>query len=83
MDLPRTLDRLSPGRTGRILSLDTTGPLRRRLLDLGFLPGAAVAALQEGPWGDPVAYGVLGSVVALRRCDAAAIHITESEASHG
>ena len=40
------------------------------MLDLGFVPGGAVTALQESPWGDPVAYAVCGAVIALRRADA-------------
>ena len=39
------------------------------MLDLGFVPGRPVSALQESPWGDPVAYGVCGAVIALRRAD--------------
>ena len=71
-----TLDRLSKGRSGKILALGFTGARRRRMLDLGFSPGRRVTALQEGPWGDPVAYGVCGAVIALRREDAGKIEIT-------
>ncbi|MCI8302681.1 MAG: ferrous iron transport protein A, partial [Oscillospiraceae bacterium] len=34
-----------------------------------------VAAVQESPWGDPVAYAVCGAVIALRRADARQIGI--------
>ena len=83
MDVPRTLDRLPVGQRARVLALTAAGPPRRRLMDLGFVPGAAVAALHTAPWGDPVAYGVGGAVIALRREDAAAIRITEREAAYG
>ena len=46
------------------------------MLDLGFIPGAPVSALQAAPWGDPVAYGVRGAVIALRREDARRILIS-------
>ena len=65
-----TLDQLPVGSNATVASLTLTGNRRRRLLDLGFAPGSAVRALQESPWGDPVAYAVQGAVIALRREDA-------------
>lgn len=71
-----TLDRLPIGRAATVSALSFTGIKRRRMLDLGFVPGAAVFALQESPWGDPVAYAVRGAVIALRREDAKYISIS-------
>lgn len=65
-----TLDQLPVGANATVASLTLTGNKRRRLLDLGFAPGSTVRALQESPWGDPVAYAVQGAVIALRREDA-------------
>jgi len=63
-----TLDQLLPGQKAMIVTV--TGPAQRRLMDLGFVPGCSVEAVQESPWGDPVAYLVCGAVIALRRRDA-------------
>ena len=71
-----TLDQLPIGSTATVSALSFTGSKRRRILDLGFLPGSGVSALQASPWGDPVAYGVRGSVIALRREDARHIAIS-------
>lgn len=49
------------------------GELRGRLMDLGFTPGAGVRCLFAAPSGDPRAYMVRGSVIALRRADAALV----------
>ena len=65
-----TLDRLRMGRRATIAALNAPEAQRQRMLDLGFVPGRPVSALQESPWGDPVAYGVCGAVIALRRADA-------------
>lgn len=65
-----TLSRLSPGSEGRVLSLSADGPLRRRMLDLGLVPGAKIRALQRSPAGDPTAYLICGAVIALRSADA-------------
>lgn len=70
-----TLDGLPAGRQGSVIGLSAPEAQRRRLLELGFVPGGRVAALQESPWGDPVAYGVCGAVIALRRADARKISI--------
>jgi ferrous iron transport protein A len=45
------------------------------MLELGFVPGGEVSAVQESPWGDPVAYAVCGAVIALRRADARQIAV--------
>ncbi|NLU24485.1 MAG: ferrous iron transport protein A [Clostridiales bacterium] len=70
-----TLDKLPIGQSARVTALDFTGQQRRRMLDLGFAAGSGVTALQRSPFGDPTAYGVLDTVIALRACDAQRIHI--------
>ena len=71
-----TLDQLTIGDRATVLALSFAGVKRRRMLDLGFVPGSAVRALQESPWGDPVAYAVRGAVIALRREDAKRITVS-------
>lgn len=66
MERTSTLDRLAVGQRATV----SASPGDQRLLELGFVPGAAVEAVLESPWGDPVAYLVCGAVIALRRADA-------------
>ena len=48
--------------------------IERRLIELGFVEGAAIAVLHEGLFGrDPIAIRVNGTTVALRRREAMAI----------
>ena len=50
--------------------------LERRLLELGFIEGADVTVLHEGPVGrDPLAVRVNGATIALRRREAMAIFV--------
>ena len=70
-----TLDCLAVGERAAVASVSAPEEQRRRLLELGFVPGGAVAAVQESPWGDPVAYAVCGAVIALRRADARQIAV--------
>ena len=44
-----------------------------RLADLGFVPGTGVECALVSPAGDPAAYRLRGSLIALRRRDAALI----------
>ena len=53
--------------------------IERRLLELGFIEGAEVSILHEGPIRrDPIAVRINGATVALRRQEAMAISIHES-----
>lgn len=51
----------------RITHLDIDGVMRRRLLDLGFVPGAIVEVLRKSPLGDPIAFRVSQTSIALRK----------------
>ena len=59
----------------KIISLDFTGNLRRRFLDLGFSVGSKVYSAFKSPAGDPIAYIVRGTVIALRNSDAEKIKV--------
>lgn len=73
--MARTLAQLRVGQSARVTAVSLNGAKRTRMQELGFLPGACVTALLESPFGDPVAYGVLDTVIALRRSDARQIEI--------
>lgn len=70
-----TLADLTPGNAAVIVHLDNQGLNRRRLMDLGFVPGTQVEVAMHSPLGDPSAYRVRGALVALRRDQAALIHV--------
>lgn len=70
-----TLDLLKIGEKARVVAINCQGFLRTRLADLGLLPGTAIEPVMRSPMGDPVAYNVRGSVIAIRREDAALIEV--------
>ena len=72
-----TLDQLKMGRAATVTKIFSTNAERRRLLDLGILPGTPIENVMSSPLGDPVAYRVRNSVVALRREQARLIEIEE------
>jgi ferrous iron transport protein A len=61
------------GSSARITSIVTIGPNRRRLLDLGLVPGSRVDSIRRSPAGNPTAYWIKGTVIALRNEDASQI----------
>lgn len=75
------LSELHPGERARMLGLSAAcrGAERRRLLDLGFVPGTMIEVELVSPSGDPIAYRVRGTVIALRREQARLIRIGNRE----
>jgi DtxR family Mn-dependent transcriptional regulator len=75
------LSGLQPGGRARVVGLSPACrlPERRRLLDLGFVPGSLVEVEMVSPAGDPTAYRVRGTVVALRREQANLIRVSCQE----
>lgn len=51
----------------KISSISLEGVMRRRLLDLGFVPGAIVEVVKKSPLGDPIAFRVSQTTIALRK----------------
>ena len=65
-----TLNQLPLNSYGKIVSLNCVGPIHRRLLDLGLIKNTPIKAILKSPFGDPTAYEVRGSTIALRKEDA-------------
>jgi Fe2+ transport system protein FeoA len=63
----RTLVDLRRGEAAVLDQIDLPADDARRLMELGFLPGANVIAGMSAPSGDPLVFRVDGSEVALRK----------------
>ena len=70
------LDELKAEETGTVVELLSEGAERRRMLDLGILPGTKIEVVMRSPMGDPVAYRIRDSVIALRKEQARQIRIS-------
>jgi Fe2+ transport system protein FeoA len=75
--LPVELGELPAGSRAQVVEIGGVGKHQRRLLDMGFVPGAGVSVIRKAPLGDPVEYQVKGTSVALRREDANTILVEE------
>lgn len=78
----QALSTLPLGESATVLRLSPhcQGAERRRLLDLGILPGTTIRAEMISPSGDPTAYRIRGSLIGLRQEQAALIQIQQPTA---
>lgn len=67
-----TLANIEVGQRARVIGLSPAcqGAQRRRLLDLGVVPGTIIEAEMVSASGDPIAYRIRGALIALRRSQA-------------
>ncbi len=76
---------LQPGESATVVRIAPAcqGPQRRRLLDLGVVPGTVVSAELEGAMNGPVAYRIRGALIALRKQQAEWIDIDRDRPETG
>ncbi len=65
--LRMTLSDLPIGKTAVVNTILAEGITRRRMMDLGLVPGTPVRAVRISPAGDPKAFCVRGATIAFRR----------------
>ena len=69
------LNDIKPGERATVSILNSTGSMRRRLLDIGLIENTVVECLGRSPGGDPSAYLIRGAVIAIRSEDCKTILI--------
>jgi DtxR family Mn-dependent transcriptional regulator len=76
----KLLSTLAIGESGAVLRISPRcqGAERRRLLDLGILPGTVIQAEMVSPSGDPMAYRIRGALIGLRKEQADLIQLVDS-----
>ena len=66
----KNLNELPLNTKGYIKELKCVGNIRRRLLDLGFVEGALITPVLISPSGDPRAFSIRDTLIAVRKEDA-------------
>lgn len=61
-----SLNQASSGNCYKVISIRLNETDRRRISDLGLIPNTKIKMLQKSPLGDPIAYLIRGTVIALR-----------------
>ena len=75
-----TLDTLKVGQRGIVARVKGQRPARRRMLDMGLVPGAEVKVVRVAPFGDPVEFQVKGYSLSLRKTEASNVTVEVDEA---
>lgn len=72
-----TLEQAKVGQTFTVLHVRGEGALRRRLLDMGILPGTAVTVTGAAPLGDPLELTLRGYTLTICRADGGLVEVAE------
>ena len=75
---PSSLNSLRVGQGPRVSHIEAEPAMRRRLLDIGLIPGTRVTCTAVSPAGDPAAYLIRGAVIALRGRDAGGVYLGDA-----
>lgn len=79
----RGLSSLCPAESGTIVRVQGRHDVRRRLVEMGFVPGVTVAVVATAPLGDPLEVSLLGYRLAIRRSEAAGVTVRPTLGSEG
>jgi len=72
-NLPIPLSLLQPGDQGEVVQVYAQGPVRQRLLEMGFIRGALLRVEKLAPLGDPMELVIKGYHLSLRRDESSCI----------
>jgi Fe2+ transport system protein FeoA len=67
------LSDLQPGDQGEVVQVKAQGPIRQRLLEMGFIRGVRLRVEKLAPLGDPMELVIKGYHLSLRRDESACI----------
>ena len=66
----KTLKDVKVGETVTVIKLNGTGPLKRRIMDMGITKGTTLYIRKVAPLGDPIEITVRGDELSIRKSDA-------------
>ena len=66
----KTLKEVKGGQTVKVTKLTGSGPVKRRIMDMGITKGVDIYVRKVAPLGDPVEVTVRGYELSLRKADA-------------
>ncbi|MEA3339734.1 MAG: FeoA family protein, partial [Chloroflexota bacterium] len=73
------LHELKTGQRGVVVRVSGKGPAKRRMMDMGLVPGSEVKVVRVAPLGDPIEFTVKGYNLSLRKSEASNIQVEISK----
>lgn len=71
----KTLKDTQVGQTVTVARLNGTGPVKRRIMDMGITKGVQIYVRKVAPLGDPMELNVRGYELSVRKADAEMVEI--------
>ena len=71
----KTLKDAQVGQTVPVARLNGTGPVKRRIMDMGITKGVQIYVRKVAPLGDPMELNVRGYELSVRKADAEMVEI--------
>lgn len=62
-----TLEKLKENQIGIVISVEGSGEINHRLLDMGIVPGAKIKISKAAPFGDPLQIEIRGYSMCIRK----------------
>lgn len=73
------LSELKKGQEAIIVKVGGEGAVKRRMMDMGVVPGSAISVIRVAPFGDPTEYSIKGYSLSLRKSEAVEILVELQE----
>ena len=71
----KTLKDAQVGQTVTVARLNGTGPVKRRIMDMGITKGVQIYVRKVAPLGDPMELNVRGYELSVRKADAEMVEV--------
>ncbi|HHW45980.1 MAG TPA: ferrous iron transport protein A [Clostridiales bacterium] len=71
-----TADKIKIGQKTVVKALACKGALRRRIIDMGIIPGVQIILRKRAPFGDPLEFIVRGYRLCIRKSEACQIIVS-------
>ena len=66
---------LKPAMRAKVVTISGKGAVKRRIMDMGVIPGAIVEVEKVAPLGDPIEVKIKGYHLSLRKSEATGIFV--------
>ncbi len=73
--MSRTLRETKKGETVKVVKLNGSGAIKRRIMDMGITKGCQIYIRKVAPLGDPVEFTIRGYELSLRKGDAEMVEV--------
>lgn len=80
--MERFLGDLKSGERACVEYIQGGGAIRRRMMDMGIVPGVELEVVRRAPFGGPLQVRLKGYYLAMRRGECAKIVVTEIHQAH-